>query len=195
MLRRISLVGLVMVGGFAALPASAQTVTCQNAVFSQAVLTRFPNIRQACGSIEQRPDGDVAKVTMRLVRVLPGAGNRVVVRVVQPDGTRSDPITISTADDFRVMVRGQPTRVRDLAVDQDINAYVKVSEPVVALEPAQPAATRVYVPLTFEPTPAPSAPTAQQPTTGTNLPAVLLLGLGLLGAGAGLTSMRKIRRN
>ena len=38
--------------------------------------------------------------------------------------------------EFRVKVDGKPVSVRNLAVGQELTAYVKVSEPVIALEPA-----------------------------------------------------------
>jgi len=186
MIRRIALLGLAMTAGFYVLPSTAQTVTCQNAVFTEQVTTRFPNVRTACQAIESRPDGYVAKVQARLVRVL--SGNRAVVRFEHADGTRSNSQTIEVSPDFRAVVDGKPVRLQDLSVDQDLTAYVKVSEPVVALAPQEPTQTR-YVAIVFEP----AQETATLPRTGTHLPAVLFMGLLLGVAGMGMTIARKAR--
>ncbi len=192
MIKRIVMLGLAMTAGIYALPSSGQGVTCENAVFNEQIVTRFPNVRKACLAIETQSGATVAKVKARLVRTQ--LGNRAVVRFEHADGTRTNPQTIEVSPDFRVMVNGQPTRLDQLAVDQDLTAYLKVDEPVIALAPAEPTTQIRYVALVLEPAPAPAATTAAvMPKTGTHLPAVLLAGMVLGAAGMGLTMMRKSR--
>ncbi len=183
MFRTIAATGLVITAGFFAMPSVAQTVTCQNAVFNPQIVSQFPNVRNACVAIEQRDGVNVAKINARLLRVL--SGNRVVVRFERADGSRSDPMTITLPEDFRIQVNGKEARVDDLALNQVLTAYLKVDEPQVALASSGPPTSYRYTALTFDSAPAES--TAVLPKTGTHMPAVLLLGLVLGAVGTGLS--------
>jgi hypothetical protein len=83
--------------------------------------------------------------------------------------------------------------VRNLAVGQQLTAYVKVSDPVISLEPAEPTEQLAAFPIE-EAAPAPvAANTADMPRTAGPMPTVLSLG-GLLLAFAGMLTFLRIRR-
>ncbi len=105
----------------------------RHAQFSQAVLDRFPNIRLVCSEIIEKEGQQYAVVKGDLVRT---GTNAVYMKFKLADGTKSDTRKIETKPEFRVKVDGKPVSVRNLAVGQELTAYVKVSDPVIALEPA-----------------------------------------------------------
>jgi hypothetical protein len=155
----------------------AQTVTCQNAQYDSEVLSRFPNIAKACSGIVSKNGEDYAVVTARLDRVDPSG--RVAVRVKQPDGGFSKQISIRPRPDLQVKVDGKPARVRDLATGQEINAYIKVRAPEMALPPAEPSEQLVFVPIEE-----PQQHLASLPSTAGFLPLLGLFGsLALLLGG------------
>ena len=88
---RASAVGVLCTIGAIAV-SNAQTVTCQNAQYDPEVLARFPNLAKACSEIISKDGADYAVVKARLDRVDPSG--RVAVRVKQPDGNYSKPISI-----------------------------------------------------------------------------------------------------
>jgi hypothetical protein len=107
------------------------------------------------------------------------------------DGTKSDTRKIVTKPERRVMIEGKPVSVRNLAVGQELTAYVKVSDPVIALEPATDEAL-VLTPIE------PAAPmvadnSADMPHTASALPTAAGLG-ALLLAFAGMLTFLRVRR-
>ena len=127
----LSILGATAVLGGVGAPALA--ADCASAQFSQAVLDRFPNIRRVCSEVIEKDGQQYAVVKGDLVRT---GNNSVYMKFKLDDGTKSDTRKIETKPDFRVKIDGKPTRVRDLAVGQELTAYVQVSDPVIALEPA-----------------------------------------------------------
>jgi hypothetical protein len=172
--------------------ANADPADCQTAQFSSEVLAKFPNIAKTCLDIINKDGQDYAVVKADLVRTRPGA---VTVRVKMPDGTRSDSMIIRTAPGRRVLVDGKEVRVEDLAVGQEITAYVKVTQPEIALAPVEPTAPIESSPMEeAAPAPAETASTATtMPTTASPFPAIGLAGFGLILAGTLLGFAR--RRN
>ena len=128
------------VGSFALalIPAVAlaqQPAVCQRVEFSQEVLARFPNIRKACLDVINKDGQEYAVVKADLVRA---TSRRMTVRVKLPDGTHSDPIGINIKGNARVNVNGQPTRIEDIAIGQELSAYINVTDPGIALAPVEP---------------------------------------------------------
>ena len=183
-LLRASAVGvLCMIGAMAT--SHAQTATCQNAQYSSEVLAKFPNIAKACSDVVQKNGEDYAVVKARLDRVNPSG--TVAVRVKQPDGSYSKQMTIRPRSDLRVQVDGKPARVRDLATGQEITAYVKVTEPVMALAPAEESEPLAAAPIEEEPQ---EEQMAALPATGSLVPLMGLLGGVSLLLGGLLTAIR-----
>ena len=108
-------------------------VSCPTAHFSSEVLQRFPRAREACLYLAQRGGEPYAVYRAEVVKV---HDDGLEVRFKLPDGTMSESHYIKTKPELRVEVEGQSVEVKDLAVGQDILAYVKVREPLMEL--AQP---------------------------------------------------------
>jgi hypothetical protein len=164
----------------------AQAATCENAQYDPEVLAKFPNIAKACSSIISKNGEDYAVVTARLDRVDPSG--RVQVRVKQADGNYSKRLSIRPRSDLKVLVDGKPARVQDLAANQEITAYVKVREPEMALAPADPAETFVFIPIEE-----PQQQMASLPSTAGFLPLFGMLGGMSLLLGGWLSAMRHRR--
>jgi hypothetical protein len=173
----------------AAIPAAnADPADCQTAQFSEEVLAKFPRIKEACLDIINKDGQDYAVVKADLVRTRPGAAT---IRPKLPDGTRAETRVVRVSPGFRVLVDGQETRVEDLAVGQELTAYVKVTQPQMALAPAQPTAAIEESPME-EPTPVAEEPTASaMPTTASPFPAIGLAGFALLLVGTLLAVARR----
>lgn len=171
----------------AAAVGAQQPAACQTAQFSAEVLARFPRIREACLDVISRDGVQYAVVKAYLVRT---SSSGMTVRVNLPDGTRSEPKFIKTDPKFRVLIDKQPTRVQDLAVGQELSAYLKVTDPMIALEPAEAAEPVVLTPLADAPAPSEGAPL---PKTGSYLPAAGLAGAILVCLGAALGLFRRRR--
>jgi hypothetical protein len=183
----LSIIGVTAVLGGVTAPAMA--ATCADAQFSQAVLDRFPNIRAVCSEVITKDGQEYAVVKGDLVRT---GNNAVYMKFKMADGTKSDTRKIETRPEFRVKVDGKPVSVRNLAVGQELTAYVKVTEPVMALEPAEPTDTLASYPIE-EAGPALAANTAEMPVTASALPTVAGFG-ALLLAFAGMLTFLRIRR-
>jgi hypothetical protein len=174
---------------FTAIPAAnAAPEDCQTAQFGAEVLARFPNIAAVCLDVINKDGQDYAVVKADLVRTRPGA---VTIRPKLPDGTRADSMIVRTAPGRRVLVDGQEVRVEDLAVGQELTAYVKVTQPEIALAPAEPTAPIETSPLEEAPAEEPTATAAEMPTTASPFPAIGLAGFGLLLVGTLLGFVRR----
>jgi LPXTG-motif cell wall-anchored protein len=168
-----------------------QPAVCERVEFSQDVLARFPNIRQACLDVIQKDGQEFAVVKADLIRA---TARRMTVRVKLPDGTRSEPRAINVAPGFRVNVNGRSTRIEEIAVGQEITAYVNVRDPGIALAPAEPTEPVVFTPVPAEPEPEPAAVATaepEMPKTATQLPLLGALGVALLALGAGFAFLRR----
>jgi len=183
----LSIIGVTAVLGGVAAPALA--ADCATAQFSEAVLARFPNIRAVCTDVIEKDGQQYAVVKGDLVRT---GNNAVYMKFNMADGTKSDTRKIETRPEFRVKVDGKPVSVRNLAVGQQLTAYVKVSDPVIALEPAEPTESLASYPIQ-DAAPAMAASNVEMPHTASALPGVASLG-ALLLAFAGMLTFLRVRR-
>jgi LPXTG-motif cell wall-anchored protein len=183
----VSSIGVLCTIG--AIATSQAQVTCENAQFDPALLEKYPNLPQACSDIIQKEGQDFAVVRARLERVNPSGS--VVVRIQQPDGSFAGRTTLRTPPDLRVQVDGRPTRLRELATGQVLTAYVKVTEPVMALAPAEES-TPLMVSRMDEEEPEEQM-AAALPSTASPLPWLGLMGAVSLLLG-GLLSVIRYRR-
>lgn len=185
----------VTLGGIALALVSAaalaqQPAACQRVEFSEEVLARFPNIRAACLDVINKDGKDYAVVKADLVRA---TSRRMTVRVKRPDGSHSDPIGVNVAPNARVRIDGKPTAIQDVAVGQELTAYINVTDPGIALAPADEAAPVEFtpVPATPEPEPAAVASATEMPKTATPFPLLGTIGIALLALGAGFAFLRR----
>lgn len=192
--------GLSSLGGLALalIPAAAlaqQPEACQRVEFSEQVLERFPNIRNACLDVISRDGQQFAVVRANLVRTRP---RRMVVRVRLPDGTQTEPMGINVGSNERVNIGGRLVPISEVAVGQELSAYIHVTDPGIALA-SESTGPVEFTPITAEPEPEPEpaatvAETPQMPKTATNLPLAGTIGALLLALGAGLAFLRRRAR-
>lgn len=131
---------------FTASALQAASPGCGAMEFSEAVLARFPNAPRACLDVVNR-EGDAYGVFKANIVRVQEMGNEIDLRFKLPDGSKSDVRKLKTSPDLRVMVRGKPTRVNDLVVGDEITAYVKMHEPVLALAPAEESEAPQFNPI------------------------------------------------
>ncbi len=123
--RKIALAGALLVAAVAQ-PAMAQTdaattASCDSIVFTDAVLSRFPNAKDYCLEVALK-DGDLfAHFEAEFVR---RSGSDIVLRVKRPDGTFSDSIQITPPDDQRVNIDGRNYRMRDMNRGDTLDIWV-----------------------------------------------------------------------
>lgn len=182
MLLRLSAVSVLCTLG--AISAHAQTVTCQNAQYDPEVVARYPNVAERCLDIVTRDGEQYAVVKGRLERV--NTNGSIVVRMKQPDGSYSDRRTIKTDGNLKVLINGKPSRIQDLALDQELTAYVKVGAPVMALAPADESTPLTPTPLGYPE----QRMAAALPSTASPLPLLGLVGGALLLFGGLLSAIR-----
>lgn len=170
---------------------------CATVQFSDDVLERFPRAKEACQDVISRGGQDYAVIGARLVEV---RGNTMRVRFKHPDGSLGPTQSVTPPRDFRVLIDGTPTRVGDLAPNQDLKAYVEVSRPVMALEPADSTESLVIVPLVAEAQVAEDAGRTrlaeadpEMPQTAGPAPLFAIFGLLFACAALCLRAMRGVR--
>ncbi len=181
-------------------------MACKSAQFSEDILDRFPNASASCLDVISRGGQEYAVFRVQLERV---RGNTLHVRFNYPDGSRGPRTSITAQPDFRVLVEGEPTRVRDLAPNQELTAYVRVDRPMVALAPATPAQAWHVTPLVLEPANQSAAGEADReadrtqlasaeedlamPNTAGPAPLVATMGLFFIAAAVGARAIRGVR--
>jgi len=192
-MRTKTLVKLLSAGGLALAtlsgPVYADPAQCQTVDFNSAVLARFPRIREVCQDVVNREGQDYAVVKGKLVRI--GLDNKQAhIKPILPDGTEADTMAIAMHPDRKVTVDGASVLPADLAVGQTLTFFVKVTEPVAVIAPADEA------PVAAMPYPEVAdvtqdvAPPPPLPKTASPLPALGLGGLLLLALGGGIRRVR-----
>jgi len=186
--------GSVALALIPAVTLAQQPAACERVQYSAEVLARFPNIRAACLDVINKDGKDYAVVKADLVRA---TSRRMTIRVKRPDGSHSDPIGVNVAPNERLNVGGKPTAIQDIAIGQELTAYVNVTDPGIALAQADETAPVEFTPVPATPEPEPaavaSAP-AEMPKTATSLPLLGSIGLFLLALGAGFAYLRRRSR-
>jgi hypothetical protein len=148
-MRVLLLAGLVMT----AAPTAWAAPTCTSVEYSETVIAALPDVRELCLRVEEREGKEFAVVQAEVSRV--HRKNALEVRFKRPDGSKSPSRYFETAPDRRVLVEGKPVRVRDLAVGQELTAYIEVQKPMIATEPVTRGDPLETVPLETEPPPEP----------------------------------------
>ena len=141
-------------------PAYAEPARCQTVKFSEAVVIRFPRIREVCQDVVTKDGQDYAVVKGNLLRI---TSTTARIQPKMPDGTKGMARDLSYDPNRMVMVEGKAMKPKDIAIGQELTFYVKVTEPVAALEPAD-TAPLAPMPLPAEPAAAP-APATPKPAS------------------------------
>lgn len=177
----------VLLGGAQA--AHAQAPNCKSVQFSDAVLERFPHVREACLDVIERQGELLAVFKADLLRV---SGSKARIRAKLPDGTHAPAQTVRLHPDRRVLVDGKAYRASELALGQELTIYAQVDEPVAALAPADTAEPVEFAPIESDPVRVTSAE-PQMPRTASLLPLIGLSGALLMCLAAVLGAVRRVR--
>lgn len=168
--------------------AGAQSSACRTVEFSDRVLQRFPHARDACLDVITRNGEQYAVFKADLLRV---SGNTARIRAKLPSGQRAPAQSIRFDPQRRVLVDGKPLHPTQLAVGQELTAYVKVTEPAATLAPADQEALATYP---IEHAEAEQVASAQMPETASPVPLFGLGGALMLAIGAALAFVRRRAR-
>jgi len=191
-MKSFATVGGILLALVSATALAQQPAACQRVEYSPEVLARFPNIKAACLDVINKDGKDYAVVKANLVRA---TSRKMTVRVKRSDGTLTDPIGVNVAPNERLNINGKPTAIQDVAIGQELTAYINVTDPGIALAQSDEAAPVEFtpVPATPEPEPEPAAVAAatEMPKTATELPLLGTIGILLLALGAGFAFLRR----
>ncbi len=170
-----------------------QPAACERVEFSEEVLARFPNIRQACLDVINKDGQDYVVVIADLVRT---TSRRATVRIKRSDGSFSDPINIDVQPNRRFNVDGKMVPLQDVAVGQELTTYIQRqgSGHCAGLRRRKSSSSRRSRRRRSRSTVAAAAPAPEMPKTATNLPLAGTIGLVLLASGAGIAFMRRRAR-
>lgn len=174
----------------ASLPATSQIqeLNCSNAQFGAAVLERFPKVREACLDVIDHDGNRYAVFKADLLRV---TSKGVQIRPRLPGGSHADARYVQVHPDRRVLIEGTPYRLDQLALGQELTVYIRVTEPLVAVSPADTGAQWDLSPLEeIGPT---QIAVAEMPHTAGVLPYLGASGGLLMCAGVTLTLIRRRR--
>jgi len=193
MKKTIMFIVLVLLAGLGfTTTASAQTLTCDDLVWSAEVLADNPNIGDACLDVRERDGQNVAVFRARVVRQ---SVNSTIIQWQLPDGSWSPAQRRYPQSGFTAHIGDQAVKVLDLPDRQEVNVYVPAGDawsvPMAEAAPAAAAAAPVAAAaVVAEPEPEPEP--AMLPTTATQLPMLALLGglFILLGGAVGFARTR-----
>jgi hypothetical protein len=164
-------------------------LSCGDLNFTGPIAREFPQVRNACLDVVER-DGQPfahAKARIRSVR-----GGTVEAELKMPDGTYSDPITVTPDPSARVRIEGRNYRWRDLSRGQELDVWVPQDrwELVVPEDPEQQfaAAPTVAVLVISEPI---TVAANTLPRTASPVPLVGALGALLAALGLGVAGIRR----
>ena len=113
--------GLIAIAGLGVSVNANAALTCEDIVFSPEAFAAYESVDKACLEMVDRNGMTYAKLTARVVAQTASGTH---VRYRHADGELG-PSHLSTApNDFETMMSGEPVKMVDLAVRQQINIYV-----------------------------------------------------------------------
>ena len=167
--------------------APAQQPNCQSVQFSDAVIEKFPRVREACIDVIERQGDLLAVFKADLLKV---SGNKARIRARLPGGGHADPQTVQVDPQRRVLVNDKKYRIDELAIGQELTIYAKVNEPVAALAPAERSENPEFSPIEVVPVRVAEAE-PKMPATASSLLAIGLSGVILMCLGVVLGLIRR----
>lgn len=176
------------------LPAMAQAPECSDVEWGQDVLSRYPNIAEACQGVVERGGNRYVKFTAAMDRLF--NSGEVRLRIFRPDGTYGVG-TFNPPRGFQAEMGGVSTTLDQIPRGKQFNIYMPEGRWALA-SPHVEAATVATAPAVEEPeeramAPASSRMDEELPDTGGPLPLIALLG-GLAAAMAGGLGWYRRRR-
>ena len=180
--------GLIVLAGIGiSANVSATDLTCSDLTFTPEAFAAYAEMDKACLEVVDRDGGTFAKFTAKVVAQ---TGSGTHFRFRHADGSLGPSHRSNLPPTFQTRLAGQPIKVKDLAVRQEINIYVNdqfwAPPPVeVAAAPPPPP------PPPPAPEPEPEPEPEVLPTTASSLPLLALFGSLFLLLGGALRFSRK----
>ena len=172
---------------------SATGTDCADVKWTPQTLERYPRIVAACQRVVQR-DGKYFVVFSGIVHSVSRYG-----RALSVDFDNGDEVTLNPPAGMRFDIGGTMIRPRDIHPGQQLTFYVPQDQFVAEVPEGEHVSppipiTRWEPQLVADTAHATAAPPAELPQTGTELGLLALGGIGMIAAGAGLTTRRYRRR-
>jgi hypothetical protein len=109
----------------------AAETTCADIIFSADIVSRYPDIDQACLDIVEHGGAQYAKLSAKVIRA---SRKNIVMKYMHQDGKYGDSYrTNDLPSDFGIMLDGQKTKPGDLMRNQVLNIYVKIGVDIATL--------------------------------------------------------------
>lgn len=185
--------GLIAIAGLGLSANASAALTCEDIVFSPEAFEAYEFVDKACLEMVDRNGVMFAKLTARVVAQTASGTH---LRYRHADG-QLGPSHLSTApNDFETMMSGEPVRMVDLAVRQQINIYVGSKywvDPTLLVEEAivEEMVEEAIVEEIIEEEIIEEEMEAELPTTAGPLPWLALFGSLFLILGGALRFSRK----
>ncbi|MDH3902013.1 MAG: hypothetical protein OEU84_01210 [Xanthomonadales bacterium] len=185
--------GLIAIAGLGISANASAALTCEDIVFSPEAFEAYEFVDKACLEMVDRNGVMFAKLTARVVAQTASGTH---LRYRHADG-QLGPSHLSTApNDFETMMSGEPVRMVDLAVRQQINIYVGSKywvDPTLLVEEAivEEMVEEAIVEEVIEEEIIEEEMEAELPTTAGPLPWLALFGSLFLILGGALRFSRK----
>ena len=96
-------------------------LSCADIEFNASVIAQAEDIAMACRDVVELNGAKYAKTQVKLDRV---SGNRATFHFVYPDGKRGSRHSIQVAPEWRALIDGRETRMRDLTRGQELSVYL-----------------------------------------------------------------------
>lgn len=172
---------------------SATGTNCEDVKWAPQTLARYPRIVAACQGVVQR-DGKYFVVFSGIVHSVHNYG-----RALSVDFDNGDKVTLNPPAGMKFDIGGTMTRPRDIHPGQQLTFYVPQDQFVAEVPEGEHISPPIPITgwepqLVADNAHAKVAPPAELPQTGTELGLLALGGLGMMAAGAGLTTLRYRRR-
>ena len=164
--------------------------SCSDLNFTGPIAREHPQVRDACLDVVERDGRPFAHAQARIRSV---RGGTVEMELKLPDGTYTEPISVTPDPSARVRIEGRNYRWRDLSRGQELDVWVPPDRFEIAVpeDPEQQfaAAPAVAVFVISEPTTTLAANTL--PRTASPVPLMGALGALLAALGFGVAAIRR----
>jgi hypothetical protein len=171
-------------------PAQAQTMTCDDIVFTGPVLSQFPNAKLFCTEVVQKDGKNYAHFNAEYVR---HSGQDVTLRAKMPDGTYGDTVTVRAPEGQRIKINGRELRIRDLNRGDALDIYIPEDRWVAVFQDTPEEFVEAATVEEYDIAPA-AATASSLPSTASPMPLVGLLGALFAALGFGGLSFRRARK-
>lgn len=158
-------------------------IECSEVVWEDFVLSKHPNINEFCQGVVE-VDGQ--QLVQFDAKFLESHAGKAMIKFIHPDGTLGDTFkTEKLGSEFRVMLDGRPTKIRDIPRNSELTVYMPPDRfQLIGDINNMSAENSVVTLMAYE---------EMLPSTGSALPFYFLIGGAFSFMGLLLTFRRKMR--